>query len=69
MEYLANGDLHKYLESPLPENEGKIIVLQILEGLNYMHQNGFAHRDMKPAVSVSIHSILFYAEIKTNRIS
>ncbi|KAI9649891.1 hypothetical protein NHQ30_002475 [Ciborinia camelliae] len=49
MEYLSNGDLQKYLQSPLPESEGKSIIFQILEGLKFMHQHGFAHRDLKPA--------------------
>ena len=50
MEYFPEGDLHKYLNSPLPEIEGQRIVSQILEGLKYMHDHGFAHRDLKPAV-------------------
>ena len=54
MEYLPNGDLHKYLTSPLPETEGQNIVSQILEGLQFMHDNGFAHRDLKPAVGLAI---------------
>lgn len=53
MEYLSEGDLHKYLSSPLPEKEGQQIVLQVLEGLHFMHENGFAHRDLKPAVSLA----------------
>jgi serine/threonine protein kinase len=53
MEYLPNGDLHKYLGSPLSEREGQIIVSQVVEGLDFMHQNGFAHRDLKPAVSLA----------------
>ena len=52
MEYLPYSDLHKYLSSSLPEKEGQHIVSQILEGLNFMHDNGFAHRDLKPAVSL-----------------
>lgn len=53
MEYFPNGDLHKYLGSPLPENECQRIVSQILEGLDFMHENNFTHRDLKPAVSLS----------------
>ncbi|MCJ1423010.1 hypothetical protein MMC29_000891 [Sticta canariensis] len=49
MEYLPNGDLHKYLNSPLPEKEGQQIGFQILEGLHHMHDMGFTHRDLKPA--------------------
>ncbi|KAI1452649.1 kinase-like domain-containing protein [Annulohypoxylon moriforme] len=48
MEYLEKGDLHKYLTKPLPEFEVRIITSQVLEGLKYMHDNGFVHRDLKP---------------------
>ena len=53
MEYLSHGDLHKYLGSPLPEKEGQLIVSQIVEGLHFMHDNRFAHRDLKPAASLA----------------
>lgn len=54
MEYLSDGDLHKYLGSPLLEKEGQHIVFQVLEGSHFMHDNGFAHRDLKPVVSLAI---------------
>ncbi|KAJ6186651.1 hypothetical protein N7519_007952 [Penicillium mononematosum] len=50
MEYLELGDLHDYLlnkKQPLPEIETRCIMSQILEGLDLMHDNGFAHRDLK----------------------
>ena len=50
MEYVLHGDLHQYLGSPLPEKEGQNITFQILEGLRFMHDSGFVHRDLKPAV-------------------
>ena len=51
MEYMPLGDLNRYLNSPLQEKESKCIVAQIVEGLQIMHGYGFAHRDLKPAVS------------------
>ncbi|KAF2737982.1 kinase-like protein [Polyplosphaeria fusca] len=50
MEYLAFGDLHHYLADniALTEAEIKEIAYQICEGLSLMHENGFAHRDLKP---------------------
>ena len=51
MEYLPNGDLQNYLHSPLSEKEARHIAVQVLEGLQFMHDNGFTHRDLKPAVS------------------
>ncbi|OCL14751.1 kinase-like protein, partial [Glonium stellatum] len=50
MEYLKHGDLHYYLHqaSPLLEREACEITSQILHGLSFMHENGFAHRDLKP---------------------
>ncbi|CAI6089793.1 unnamed protein product [Clonostachys chloroleuca] len=49
MEYIEKGDLQRYLVRPFPEEEVKQIAFQLLEGLEYMHENGFAHRDLKPA--------------------
>ena len=53
MEYFEHGDLHRYMmqSPPLPENEAGDITFQILEGLSFMHENYFAHRDLKPNVS------------------
>ncbi|KAK8009591.1 hypothetical protein PG989_000524 [Apiospora arundinis] len=48
MEYLVNGDLQRYLTQPLPEVEARQITAQVLEGLRYMHENNFVHRDLKP---------------------
>ena len=50
MEYFKEGDLSKHMGTPLPEETVQNISNQILEGLNVMHQQGIAHRDLKPAV-------------------
>ncbi|OAQ80658.1 protein kinase [Purpureocillium lilacinum] len=54
MEYLEHGDLEQHLKSPLPEVEARQITGQVLEGLSFMHQNGFIHRDLKPGVRENI---------------
>ncbi|KAK4059481.1 hypothetical protein Trihar35433_10757 [Trichoderma harzianum] len=50
MEYFPMGDLQKYLDAhaPLPENDTCQIISQVLRGLSVMHEEGFAHRDIKP---------------------
>jgi len=50
MEYLGEGDLTKHIGTPLPQETVQNISKQILEGLRVMHQQGIAHRDLKPAV-------------------
>ncbi|KAK7408671.1 hypothetical protein QQX98_009139 [Neonectria punicea] len=56
MEYCELGDLQNYLyNSPnqrLPEGEIQEIAHQVLAALSQMHDEGFAHRDLKPAVGV-----------------
>jgi calcium/calmodulin-dependent protein kinase I len=56
MEYCQLGDLQGYLSSapPLPEIQAQEITFQILEGVHYMHENEFAHRDLKPKVRTQI---------------
>jgi len=56
MEYCELGDLQSYLSSapPLPETQAQEITYQMLEGVRYMHENEFAHRDLKPGVRSQI---------------
>ena len=60
MEYLELGDLLDYMEDRprLPESEAQEIAFQILEGLEMMHRNEFAHRDLKPKVSPSSQCVM-----------
>ena len=52
MEYVKHGDLHHNLDSapPIPESDAQRITFQVLEGLHFMHENGYSHRDLKPGV-------------------
>jgi serine/threonine protein kinase len=53
MEYLPLGDLAGYMKENAPLGEGSVssITSQVVEGLSFMHETGFAHRDLKPDVS------------------
>ena len=50
MEYIIHGNLRNYMEVERSESEAKAIARQLLEGLLVIHQEGFAHRDLKPEV-------------------
>lgn len=53
MEYLELGDLSFHLGKPIPQDEVLDITCQLLEGLKFMHDLGFVHRDLKPKVRLS----------------
>ncbi|KAI0439035.1 kinase-like domain-containing protein [Xylaria telfairii] len=50
MEYCPLGDLQQFLieRTRLSENDTREIVCQVVKGLQFMHEEGFAHRDLKP---------------------
>jgi serine/threonine protein kinase len=48
MECFEQGDLRKQLDGPLPEEVVQRITRQVIKGLQVMHENGIAHRDLKP---------------------
>lgn len=51
MEYAPNGDLHDFLASEtsvLDEKISRTYFRQLIEGLEYLHQQNVAHLDIKP---------------------
>ncbi|KAK5110492.1 hypothetical protein LTR85_001021 [Meristemomyces frigidus] len=44
MELVLHGSLQQHMGSGLPEGEAQLIVAQVLQGLSYMHQAGYAPR-------------------------
>lgn len=53
MEFFSHGNLRQYLHVERSESDAKAITRQLLEGLSFIHQEGFAHRDLKPEVGAS----------------
>jgi serine/threonine protein kinase len=52
MEYLRLGDLARFRDrnGAFPEKTAGLILRQVLEGIKFMHEINFAHRDLKPSV-------------------
>jgi calcium/calmodulin-dependent protein kinase I len=50
MEYFPLGTLDRFMSHEVKERDAKVIASQLLEGLTIMHEEGFAHRDLKPQV-------------------
>ena len=53
MEYFPHGTLLDYFRAspvPVPEPDAILMVTQILEGVSIIHENNYAHLDLKPSV-------------------
>ena len=50
MEYCEKGELFDYIvkKHHLSENEASIFFYQLINAVEYIHQNNIAHRDLKP---------------------
>jgi serine/threonine protein kinase len=48
MEFANAGDISTFFNKPQAPDITRQIILDILHGVAYLHENGIAHRDMKP---------------------
>ncbi|MBK8472830.1 MAG: serine/threonine-protein kinase [Sphingobacteriales bacterium] len=48
MEFANAGDISLFFKKTQPTELTRQVILDILSGLAYLHENGIAHRDMKP---------------------
>ncbi|KAJ5158626.1 uncharacterized protein N7500_008277 [Penicillium coprophilum] len=48
MAYFLLGDLQKYMPQLFREREARQITFQLLESLDFIHENRFTHGDLKP---------------------
>lgn len=50
LELCSSGQLYNFLKKyqPIREDLAKVIIRQIVQGIDYLHENHIIHRDLKP---------------------
>jgi serine/threonine protein kinase len=61
MEHVPHRDLQHCVQQALPEDEVRTIILQVVEALEVLHARDWAHRDLKPSVSVLHRHVLTHS--------
>ncbi|XP_072512618.1 calcium/calmodulin-dependent protein kinase type 1G-like [Salminus brasiliensis] len=64
MQLVSGGELFDRLldRGMFSEKDASLVIRQVLEGVNYLHQNGIVHRDLKPE------NLLYYSQDDNSKI-
>ncbi|MCR9226809.1 MAG: serine/threonine-protein kinase [Flavobacteriaceae bacterium] len=63
MEYAGEGTLGQSINRKLSLEEGKNIIVEVAQAVDYLHRQGIIHRDLKPG------NVLFSKDRKGNKVS
>jgi len=57
LQYCPGGELFDYIvaKDRLSEDEARVCFRQIVSAVAYVHEQGYAHRDLKPVSLLSLH--------------